>query len=331
MLAEIKQVEIEHVKIPAADALGLDAVMAIYQALRPIMPVAGRDGACQTALRLIDILDEFDGLVLDGYGVINIGDGPIEGIKTLLDAAASKAKPVLVLTNGGSFSAERAFAKYQGWQLPIERDDVLSSRDALVAQLAGSPEAFLATDEVIGCFGRVIEPLAGKNIMIYGRDDDFWTRADAFVFLGAIEWGDSDQAAFEAAMMARPRPVHIANPDVTAPQANDQFSAEPGYWTARLMQQAAIRAIEIDVRWYGKPYQPAFDLALARMARLLDQPLNRKRIAMVGDSLHTDILGGNAAGMTSVLVTDHGLFRSRAALPYYTACDICPDWVVNSL
>ena len=86
MLAEIKQVEIKHVKIPAADTLGLDSVMAIYQALRPIMPVAGRDGAGQTALRLIDILDEFDGLVLDGYGVINIGDGPIEGIKTLLDA-----------------------------------------------------------------------------------------------------------------------------------------------------------------------------------------------------------------------------------------------------
>jgi ribonucleotide monophosphatase NagD (HAD superfamily) len=177
----------------------------------------------------------------------------------------------------------------------------------------------------------VIEPLVGKNIMIYGHDDDFWNRADAFVFLGAIDWEESDQAAFEAAMMAHPRPVHIANPDVTAPQANDQFSAEPGYWTARMMQQAAIRAIEIDVRWYGKPYQPAFDLALARMARLLEQPLNRKRIAMVGDSLHTDILGGNAAGMTSVLVTDHGLFRSRAALPYYTACDIRPDWVVNSL
>ena len=140
-MAETKQVEIKHVKIPAADALGLDAVMAIYQALRPIMPVVGRDGACQTASRLIDILDEFDGLVLDGYGVINIGDGPIEGIKTLLDAAASKAKPVLVLTNGGSFSAERAFAKYQDWQLPIKRDDVLSSRDALVAQLARSPEA----------------------------------------------------------------------------------------------------------------------------------------------------------------------------------------------
>ena len=323
--------EIKTVKIPAAGELGLDTVIAIYQALRPIMPSAGRDGACQTASRLIDILNEFDGLVLDGYGVINIGDGPIGGVKTLLDAAASKAKPVLVLTNGGSFSAERVFAKYQDWKLPINRADVLSSRDALVAQLAGSPGAPLVTDDVIGCFGRVIEPLVGKNIITYGRDDDFWSRADAFVFLGAIEWSESDQVAFEAAMITRPRPVHVANPDLIAPQANDRFSAEPGYWAARMMQQAAISAIEVDVRWYGKPYQPAFDLVLARMASLLDQPLNHKRIAMVGDSLHTDILGGNAAGMASVLVTDHGLFRSRAALPYCKFCDIHPDWVVNSL
>ncbi len=243
MLAEIKQVEIEHVKIPAADALGLDAVMAIYQALRPIMPVAGRDGACQTAPRLIDILDEFDGLVLDGYGVINIGDGPIEGIKTLLDAAASKAKPVLVLTNGGSFSAERAFAKYQDWQLPIKRDDVLSSRDALVAQLAGSLEASLATDEVIGCFGRVIEPLAGKNILIYGREDDFWTRADAFVFLGATEWGESDQAAFEAAMMALSRPVQTSILVSTAARALHHVRAETGDWSACMSLHVAVLAI----------------------------------------------------------------------------------------
>ena len=89
MLAEIKQVDIKHVKIPTADALCLDAVMAIYQALRPIMPVVGRDGACQTASRLIDILDEFDGLVLDGYGVINTGDGPGEVPQVIIGKISS--------------------------------------------------------------------------------------------------------------------------------------------------------------------------------------------------------------------------------------------------
>ena len=124
-------VQIKQVNIPAADALELSDVVEIYQALRPLMP-AGRMGEARPASRLIDLLDEFDGLVLDGYGVINVGDGQIDGIAALLDAAASRDKPVLVLTNGGSFSAEQTWKKYQDWQLPIERDDVISSRDAFV-------------------------------------------------------------------------------------------------------------------------------------------------------------------------------------------------------
>ena len=58
MLAQLKQV-----KIPAADALGLNDVMAIYQALQPLMPVP-QNGGCRLAKRLLDILAEFDGLVL---------------------------------------------------------------------------------------------------------------------------------------------------------------------------------------------------------------------------------------------------------------------------
>ena len=42
---------------------------------------------------------------------------------------------------------------------------------------------------------------------------------------------------------------------------------------------------------------------------------------MVGDSLHTDILGGAAAGMTTVLITDHGLFRGQDALLFVFPAD----------
>ena len=44
------------------------------------------------------------------------------------------------------------------------------------------------------------------------------------------------------------------------------------------------------------------DMAIARAG------LPPDRLAMVGDTLHTDVLGGAAAGCRSVLVTDHGLF-----------------------
>ena len=327
---------IKRAKIPAADALEISDVVEIYQALRPFMPT-GRMGEARPESRLIDLLDEFDGLILDGYGVINVGDGQIDGIAALLNAAASRDKPVLVLTNGGSFSAENTWKKYQDWQLPIERDDVISSRDALV--FSGKRQAKLTDVTKVGCFGRKIEALTGDNILAYGRDDDFWQQADEFVFLGALDWQEDDQTAFELAMITYPRRLHIANPDVAAPQADGRFSAEPGYWTARMMQAAANQGVEVDVKWYGKPYGPAFNLALARMQIRLDnlsiRPLNHPfdvgRIAMVGDSLHTDILGGAAAGMTTVLITDHGLFRGQDALPFCISCGLLPDWIVKTL
>ncbi len=330
-------VQIKQVNIPAADAIGLSDVVEIYQALRPSMPV-GRMGQAKPASRLIDLLDEFDGLVLDGYGVINVGDGQIDGIAALLDAAASRDKPVLVLTNGGSFSAEHTWEKYRDWQLPIARDDVISSRDAFVLE-TGKRQTEVMNVTKIGCFGRNIEALNGDNILAYGRDDDFWQQADEFVFLGALDWQEDDQAAFEVAMITYPRRLHIANPDVTAPQADGSFSSEPGYWTARMMQAAANQGVEVDVRWYGKPFSPAFNLALVRMqtrlgnlySRTLDQPFDASRIAMVGDSLHTDILGGAAVGMATVLITDHGLFRGQDALPICISCGLLPDWIVKTL
>ncbi len=322
--------QIKHLNIPAADALGLDDVMRIYAALRP-STLFIKKGACQQASRLIDILDKFDGLVLDGYGVINVGDGPIDGIMALLETAESKAKPVIVLTNGSSFSSTRAYDKYLNWQLPIKCSDVWSSRDALITQFSGSLKTALTMEQSIGCFGRSIEPLTGNNFLSYGDDKDFWEKADELVFLGAVDWGEGDQAAFEAAMINRPRPLHIANPDVTAPQVGGRLSAEPGYWTARMIKAVSNPLVQLDIRWYGKPYSPAFELALFQMQRKLGRNIDNRRIAMVGDSLHTDILGGGAVGMTTVLLTRHGLFRGATAAPYMKASGIYPDWVVDTL
>ena len=94
---------------------------------------------------------------------------------------------MLVLTNGGSFPAERTWKKYQDWQLPIAREDVISSRDAFVFD-AGKCQTKLTDVTRIGCFGRNIEALPGDHVLAYGRDDDFWQQADEFVFLGALDW-----------------------------------------------------------------------------------------------------------------------------------------------
>jgi glycerol 3-phosphatase-2 len=313
--------------IPAPDALDLTAVIDIYQTQRAMMPNAV-PGAGRQRSALIDILDEFDGLILDGYGVINVGAMLVAGIEDLLQVAADRKKPVVVLTNGGSFESSVAAEKYVKWRLPIMPDAVVSSRDALHAALCGSVAVpSLTVQDVIGCLGAVVTPLLGDGILTYCRTEDFWHKSDAFALLGVIDWTEKDQAGFEAALTARPRPVFVANPDVAAPQTG-HFSPEPGYWMARAMQAVQMSEHGGVVHWYGKPYRPAFDLALDRLNKLAGRQLDRRRVAMVGDSLHTDILGGGAAGMQSVLITGAGLFRDGGADRFIAATGIQPDWIV---
>jgi len=76
------------------------------------------------------------------------------------------------------------------------------------------------------------------------------------------------------------------------------------------------------VHWFGKPYASAFAVAAARAG------LQTGRLAMVGDTLHTDILGGRAAGMGAVLVTGHGILKGCDPLPFIAASGIVPDVMV---
>ena len=52
---------------------------------------------------------------------------------------------------------------------------------------------------------------------------------------------------------------------------------------------------------------------------------------MVGDSLHTDILGGLASKISTILVTNHGLFKNHDYLNEINKTNIFPDWIVPSI
>ena len=309
--------------LPASNAMSLDAALTIYEALRPIMPKAA-PGAQRMADRLSDILPQFDALILDGFGVINVGADPVDGIHEFLNLAAAHDVTIMVLTNGATLETEMTAQKYANWNLPIRPHHVVSSRNAFIRD-------FLEP----GGFGQVgilskqasAPPLAGMlSLADYDAgDDDFWAQADHFAFLSAMDWQEEDQARLEAALQKRPRPVHIANPDVTSPQSTF-YAPEPGYWAARLMQTC-----DVPVHWYGKPHQPAYNLAFDALRMVAGGDIPRHKVGMVGDSLHTDILGASAAGMQSILLTSYGLFREGGALQAIERTGICPDWIVEKL
>ena len=68
-------------------------------------------------------------------------------------------------------------------------------------------------------------------------------------------------------------------------------------------------------------------VVLARLGADAPPP---ERIAMVGDTLHTDILGGAAAGWGTILITDHGIFRGLDVDPFIAASDLVPDVIART-
>lgn len=309
-------------RLPAPDAITLDDIIRIYEALRSQMPPASKAGDSPRRLaRLGEILPHVDALILDGFGVINIGGSLIDGILEFLAEAEAQGVAVMVLTNGAGQGADASWHKYRDWGLSLDRGQVVSSRDSLEAALPP-----LVADHIFATLGPEARPLGLQNEMTFAVDrDELFEKATAFAFLGAAGWTESHQQKLEQALAKGGRELLVGNPDISAPLESG-FSAEPGYWAVR-----AAQATGIVPRWYGKPHAPSFDLALGQLAAYYGRNFDLRRVAMVGDSLHTDILGGGAAGLQSVLLTGYGLFSDGGADDMVAACGITPDWIVDGL
>ena len=79
-------------------------------------------------------------------------------------------------------------------------------------------------------------------------------------------------------------------------------------------------ATETEAELIGKPNRAYFDMALK------DIGLDPSQVAMIGDDIHTDISGAQAAGMPTILVrTGKYSFDAQKPLP------VQPDWTIDSI
>ena len=88
--------------------------------------------------------------------------------------------------------------------------------------------------------------------------------------------------------------------------------------------QVCREAGELALEFFGKPFPNIFDLAYQRVG-----PIDKGRVVMVGDSLHTDILGAQAVGIASVLVTQYGLFAGRDFRSAVANTGVAPEFVAS--
>ncbi len=293
-----------------------DQAFAAYEAVRGRLPQATFPAACERAGSLGDVADRYDAFLLDAFGVLNIGETPVPGAPERVAALQRSGKRVLVLTNSASQTPDAALAKYRRLGLDFAPEDVVSSREALKHALAGRPER---------CWGCMAPAIAGiEELGVPARlledDPQPYEAADGFILLGSAGWTRARQDRLEAALRRRPRPVLVGNPDIVAPREAG-LTPEPGHYAHLLADRLGLSPL-----FCGKPFGNIFDLALARLGAV-----PRERILMVGDSLHTDVLGGAAAGIRTALVTSFGLFRTCDVDALIARSGIVPDHLLERM
>ena len=303
------------VSIPDPESLDAESVLDCYELAR--LPAPTRKGRAEPAANLLALIDRYDAFILDGYGVINVGPEPIPGIGDTIHALRAAGREVMVLTNGAGRPSRQTARRYQEWCLDIPERLVVSSRDALEASLVAQPRPGLWG--VMALPDSELETLPVETVLLED-DEDIYRHADGFIFIRSEGWSTARHMLLAEALRESPRPVLVANPDVSAPYPDARYSAEPGYWALRIEAETSVRCEP-----YGKPFAPAFELALSRLGRA---GTRCERVAMVGDGLYTDIVGGLSAGLGTVLVTDHGMLKGLEWKARAERAGISPDHVI---
>lgn len=244
---------------------------------------------------------DVDAFFIDVYGVLYDGLHYYPRAVATCRQLMKKGVRVYVVSNATTVSsyfkqkhAQKGFIQWKDYT------DVVTSGDVLKAQLE---QGFL--DTVAGKRGKWTlmgrpNPLLTESIAARWTDD--MDKAQA-VYVGALEENGRYFATLSRYLPTAKKalklglPIICANPDYYAFEKDFKHVVQG--LLAKWYEDKGGR-----VYWFGKPYADIYHYALAL------SKTRASRTVMVGDTLRTDIAGGQRAGLRTVLVTGTGMTAS---------------------
>ncbi len=254
------------------------------------------------------LIDGFDGVLADLDGVVYTGPQVIEHAIAALDQLAEEGKSLAYVTNNASRSPEEVATHLRELGAPATAGQVFGSALAGVELLAGKVVAGASVLVVGSQF--LADSVRAQGFVVVPTSDD---RPDAVIqgFSPALGWKDLAEAAYAVTAGA----AWVAtNTDMTLPQ---ERGFAPGNGSLVAAVAAATGKTPLVA---GKPEAALFEMA-ARHSGVA-------RALVVGDRLDTDILGGNRAGMATVLVLT-GVDSVQTALS--ARLEERPNYLIRSL
>ena len=274
-----------------------------------------------------EVTAAYDVIFFDSYGVLKNSGGVLKGVPELLLRLSQAKKDLYVITNDASKSPERMA---QSFSHPVEGElippsQIISSgllaADFLAAQVAAKKPngraAYLGKPSsayYVESAGLEAIPLADWN----DAEDP-----DAIVLLDdeGFDWFRDINHALNIIRRSL-SPVVIGNADLLYP-TKDGFALAVGS-LANMLQPIAQKTFYR----FGKPDAMMFVYALQAMRSARPGTKNHK-VLMVGDTLHTDILGARMAGLDTVLVLSGNTLAAQAELQIQSTgivpTYVCPD------
>jgi HAD superfamily hydrolase (TIGR01450 family) len=259
------------------------------------------------------LIDAYDGILLDAYGVLVDVQGPLPGACDLIATLERSRKPYAICSNDASRLPATYATRFANAGLPIPVERITSAGQLLYGyfaghKLAGARVAVLGTADaaafVTAAGGHVLPLRPGMEIDVLTICDD-----DGFDFKEGLDIAMS--AVARAVAGDRAVRMVLPNPDLIYPKREDEFGFTAGGMAAMIEAGLARRFPDRLLR-FDRLGKPAPDLLWFAQARVLGG-IPAHRLVMIGDQMETDIIAARAAGMDSALVDGVSQWRYVSA------------------
>jgi HAD superfamily hydrolase (TIGR01450 family) len=271
------------------------------------------------------IVTNYKAVFFDAFGVLKNHQGLIPGIIKTFEFLDQKGIKYYILTNDSSRSPEALAKWYQDrgvWQ--VTSDKILSSgmlaMEYFKVKVAnGNAVAYLGTENS----AHYIETADLKTVAVRDIDLNDLDHIESFAFLDdeGFNWNDDINKTINL-LRKKNMTVVVANTDINYPVNQNDISVAVGSladMVEKIIGKMFIR--------FGKPDAQMFLLAFERA--LIDINVKRNEILMVGDTLYTDIIGGNKFGLDTVLVLSGNTLPDMAMIRI-SSSGIIPTFICES-
>lgn len=270
------------------------------------------------------ILPNYKVIFFDAFGVLKTYNSLIPGIADTFQYLQAHNKEFYILTNDASRSPEKLAESYHKLGLDVITPDMIVSsgmlaREYLSLKVNFGTVAYLGTESS----AHYLEASGLKAVSIHDIDLDNLSEVNALVFMDdeGFDW-NTDITKTLNLLRLRNVPVIVANTDKTYPVGKERLSIATG-GLAKMIEDIIGRQF----MRFGKPDGQMFIYAYEHIKKY--PGIIKNQILMVGDTLHTDILGGNKFGLDTALVLT-GNTRLDEADVRIRSTGIIPTYVCES-